>query len=198
MHNDSMKKNVHASNLVDLADFDPRLKFDIRYAGANNFTGRAVYPEATAWLQRPAAEALRHAHDRARAEGYGFLVFDAYRPWHITRQFWEQFPAYRKFIADPAAGSVHNRGCAVDLSLFELDSGTEAEMTSTYDEFTECAYPDYSGGTPRQRELRDRLRAWMEAEDFSVHPHEWWHYNYRNWERYPVMDVEFAELRKQG
>ena len=198
MHNGSMKKNASTRDLVDLAEFDPRLKFDIRYACANNFTGRAVYPQARAWLQRTAAEALRRAHDRAHKNGYGFLVFDAYRPWHITLEFWEQFPDYREFIADPAAGSVHNRGCAVDLSLFDLGSGKEMEMTSAYDEFTQRAYPDYTGGTSRQRELRDQLRAWMEAEDFAVHPHEWWHYNYKNWERYPVMDVEFAELNKRG
>ena len=192
-----MKNNLTEPNdLVDLSEFDPRLKLDIRYAGANNFTGRAVYPEASAWLQRCAAEALRRAHHRALQEGYGFLVFDAYRPWCITLQFWEQYPAYREFVADPAAGSVHNRGCAVDLSLFELNSGKEVEMTSSYDEFTERAYPDYAGGTSRQRELRDRLRAWMEIEGFSVHPHEWWHYDYINWERYPVLDVQFAELRR--
>jgi len=188
---------LNTSDLVDLAEFDPRLKLDIRYASTGNFSGQAIYPEACAWLQRPAAEALRRAHDLARAEGFGFLVFDAYRPWHITRQFWEQFPAYHDFFANPATGSVHNRGCAVDLSLFHLDGGMEAEMPSAYDEFTECAYPDYTGGTQQQRELRDRLQAWMEAEEFSVHPHEWWHYNFRDWQRYPVLDVEFADLRQQ-
>jgi len=191
-----MKKNLYTTDLVDLAEFDPRLQLDIRYAGTNNFCRRAIYPEACAWLQRPAAEALQRAHDRARREGYGFTVFDAYRPWHITREFWEQFPAYREFLADPAAGSIHNRGCAVDLSLFDLASGLAADMPSTYDEFTKRAYPGYTGGTSQQRELRDRLRAWMEAEGFAVHPHEWWHYNYKDWERYPVMDVEFAELRR--
>lgn len=196
MHKDSMKKNLYVTDLVDLAEFDPRLQLDIRYAGTNNFCGQAIYPEPCAWLQRPAAEALRQAHDRARKEGYGFIVFDAYRPWHITRQFWEQFPAYREFLADPAAGSVHNRGCAVDLSLFQLDNGMAVDMPSAYDEFTKRAYPEFAGGTSKQRELRDRLRAWMEAEGFAVHPHEWWHYNYKDWERYPVMDLEFAELRK--
>lgn len=187
--------NSTAGDLVDLACHDPRLKLDIRYAGSNNFSGRPVYPEAGAWLQRPAAEALRRAHDRACEHGYGFIVFDAYRPWHITRQFWEQFPNYHEFLADPATGSVHNRGCAVDLSLYALDSGKEVEMTSVYDEFTERAYPSYVGGTPAQHAARERLRSWMEAEGFTVHPHEWWHYDYRGWESYPVLDVEFSALR---
>lgn len=193
-------KNISnaVGDLVDLAVFDPRLKLDIRYAGSNNFSGRPVYPAASAWLQRSAAEALRRAHDRAREHGYGFIVFDAYRPWHITHEFWEQFPDYHEFFADPAIGSVHNRGCAVDLSLCLLDSGAEVEMTSAYDEFTERAYPSYSGGTPKQRALRDRLRGWMEAEGFSVHPHEWWHYDFSEWQRYPVLDVEFAALRQQN
>jgi D-alanyl-D-alanine dipeptidase len=193
-----MKQRINRYDLVDLAVFDPRLLLDIRYASADNFCGRAIYPEPCAWLQRPAAEALRCAHDRARKEGYGFTVFDAYRPWHITRQFWEQFPAFRDFLADPAAGSVHNRGCAVDLSLFDLTTGMASEMPSNYDEFTERAYPEYAGGSSQQRELRDRLRTWMEAEGFAVHPHEWWHYNYKDWERYPVMDLEFTALRQQG
>jgi D-alanyl-D-alanine dipeptidase len=180
--------------LVDLRRFDPRLRFDIRYAADTNFSGRAVYPSASAWLHRDAAQALRRAHDRVIGHGYGLLVFDAYRPWHITRAFWESFPDYRDFFADPAIGSVHNRGCAVDVSLFDPASGDEVEMTSGYDEFTERAYPDYAGGTLEQVGRRELLRVCMEAEGFSVHPYEWWHYDHRGWRDHPVLDLAFADL----
>lgn len=188
------KQEMAAHDLVDLARYDPRLVFDIRYAGANNFTGRPVYIRAGAWLQREVAEDLRRAHDRARAQGCGLLILDAYRPWRVTRAFWEGYPQYRGFIADPAEGSVHNRGCAVDLTLFDLASGRELAMPSGYDEFDERAYPTYSDGDPTRLANRDLLRALMEAEGFAVHPHEWWHFDHHSWRRHPVLDIGFDDL----
>jgi len=181
-------------DLVDLATFDPRLVLDIRYARADNFTGHAVYDKAAAWLHREAAGALRRAHDRAREEGFGFMVLDAYRPWHVTETFWHDYPDYRDFVADPAIGSVHNRGCAVDLTLIDLESGQELPMPSGYDEFTERAYPTYAGGDPERLANRDRLRAFMEAEGFTVHPHEWWHFDHASWRDYPVLNIDFEDL----
>lgn len=180
-------------DLVDLARFDARLALDIRYAGANNFTGRPVYPEAAAWLQHQAAMALVRAHDRIQSLGCTLLVLDAYRPWHVTRDFWEAYPEYREFIADPAAGSVHNRGCAVDVSLAD-GLGRELPMPSGYDEFGERAYPDYAGGNAGRRANRDVLRAAMEAEGFTVHPREWWHFDHESWRQHPVLDIAFADL----
>ena len=182
------------AGLVDLAGFDPRLVFDIRYAGTDNFTGHAVYAKAGAWLQREVAEALRRVHDRMREAGYGLLVLDAYRPWHVTKTFWEEYPQFREFVADPAVGSVHNRGCAIDLTLIDLASSRELPMPSGYDEFTERAYPTYTGGDPARLANRDRLRAFMEAEGFAVHPHEWWHFDHRSWRHYPVLDIDFGVL----
>lgn len=181
-------------DLVDLAQIDPRLKLDIRYADSNNFAGKAVYPAPHGYLHRDAAHALRRAHDRAQAQGYGLQILDAYRPWQVTRYFWEHFPMHRAFLADPELGSRHNRGCAVDLTLFDLKSGQEVEMPSAYDEFTERAHPGYDGGTPLQRQMRDTLRNLMEAEGFSIHPHEWWHFDYRGWEHHPVLDIDFSDL----
>jgi len=155
-------------DLVDLADADPGLRLDIRYATPDNFMGVAMYPAARALLQRPAAEALKRAHERLRAQGYGIAVLDAYRPWRVTRMMWDRFPARRAYLADPLQGSRHNRGAAVDVTLFDLKTGAEVEMPSAYDDFSERAHPDYAGGTPAQREARDRLRAAMEAEGFGV------------------------------
>ena len=152
------------ADLVELAALDPSVKLDVRYATTNNFLGRAVYTEARAFLQREPAEALLRAHRALREKGYGLLVFDAYRPWSVTKLFWDLTPpAKRDFVANPRVGSKHNRGTAVDLTLYALATGREAEMPSPYDEFSERAHPAYAGGTPEARARRDLLRAAMEA-----------------------------------
>jgi D-alanyl-D-alanine dipeptidase len=185
-------------DLVELETFPPlagRIRLDIRYATANNFTGRPVYAEPRAFLQRPAAEGLARAADRLEVQGYGLLIFDGYRPWRVTKLFWDITPADKKdFVADPKKGSRHNRGCAVDLSLYDLATGREVEMPSGYDDFSDKAHPGYVGGTPEQRAHREILRAAMEAEGFTVYEHEWWHFDYRDWREYPVMDVGFGEV----
>lgn len=175
-------------NLIDLSEIDPRLKFDIRYAGSNNFMAKALYPVARALLQKPAAEALLRAHDRLRKQGYGLLIFDAYRPWSVTREMWDKHPHYRDYLADPLKGSRHNRGCAIDLTLYDLNTGKQVDMPSDYDEFTERAHPDYQGGSAASRQARDKLRAAMEAEGFKVYENEWWHFDFQGWERYPILN----------
>jgi zinc D-Ala-D-Ala dipeptidase len=183
-------------DLVEIVRLDPTIRLDIRYATENNFVGRPVYREARAFLQRPAAEALRRVNRALRRKGYGVVVFDGYRPWSVTRLFWELTPAERRqFVADPARGSRHNRGCAVDLTLSDLKTGRQVEMPSPYDDFTERAHINYTGGADEQRRLRDLLRAAMEAEGFAVYEPEWWHYDYKDWREYPIMDVKFEELR---
>jgi D-alanyl-D-alanine dipeptidase len=182
-------------DLVELKRLDRTIRLDIRYATAGNFVGRPVYREARAFLQRPAAEALVRVHRSLRKQGYGLVVFDGYRPWRVTRLFWDLTPDDRKeFVADPARGSRHNRGCAVDLTLYALKTGRQVEMPSAYDDFTERAHINYAGGTEEQRRLRELLRAAMEAEGFTVYEPEWWHYDYKDWREYPILDLEFSEI----
>ena len=103
-------------------------------------------------MQKPAAEALARVHTKLKQRGYGLLVFDAYRPWHVTKMFWDATPEkFHNFVADPSKGSRHNRGCAVDLALYDVKTGKPVEMVSGYDEFSDRAFPDYTGGTSRQR-----------------------------------------------
>src|SRR5687768_4585317 len=167
-----------APDLVEIVSLDPTIKLDVRYATANNLVGRRVYTQARAFLQRPAAEALVRAHQALRPQGYGLLVFDGYRPWSVTKIFWDVTPpAKRDFVANPRKGSKHNRGCAVDLSMYDLATGTEVEMPSAYDDLSPRASPDYGGGTPESRARRDLLRRAMEAQGFTVEPNEWWHFN---------------------
>jgi D-alanyl-D-alanine dipeptidase len=183
------------TDLVELTTLDPTLRLDVRYATTDNFLGTPVYEEARAFLQRPAAEALLRAHRALRESGYGLLVHDAYRPWWVTKVFWDATPEdKRDFVADPAKGSRHNRGCAVDLTLYRLADGRAVEMPSLYDEMTERAAPGYPGGTADERRHRDLLRSAMEREGFTVFDSEWWHFDYRDWREYPILNVPFAQI----
>ena len=129
--------------------------------------------------------------------GLGIVVYDGYRPWTITKLFWEVVSVdQRIFVADPAKGSKHNRGCAVDLSIVDSKTGMAVPMPSGYDEFTERASPDYSGGTAEERTNRDLLRRLMEGAGFIVNPKEWWHFDYKDWEQYPIYDLSFDQAAK--
>jgi D-alanyl-D-alanine dipeptidase len=191
--------NLRSPDLVELVSLDSTIMLDIRYATAQNFLSRKVYSSARAFLQRPAAEALVRVHRKLRMSGFGLLVFDGYRPWSVTKLFWDETPSEKRgFVANPAKGSRHNRGCAVDLSLFRVETGEHLEMPSAYDEFSERAHPSYPGGTETQRRMRDLLRSAMESEGFTVNDGEWWHFDYKDWECYRMMDVSFEEIGVLG
>jgi D-alanyl-D-alanine dipeptidase len=184
-------------DLVDLASVDPTIKFDIRYASTNNFLGFPLYERAAAYLQRPAAEALGRVERALAWPGYGLLIHDAYRPWFVTKMFWDATPeSAHVFVADPSQGSRHNRGCAVDLTLYDLKSGNAVEMTGRYDEMSPRSYADYLGGTSRQRWLRELLRSEMEAQGFAVYAEEWWHFDYKDWSDYAIGTATFTQLSK--
>ncbi len=184
------------TDLVELNKLDTSIHLDIRYATSNNFVGRPMYKQARAFLQRPAAEALVKVNRSLKTLGLGLVVFDGYRPWSVTKLFWDVTPAdKKKFVADPKNGSRHNRGCAVDLSLYDLATGKEIEMTGNYDEMTERSYPDYKGGTAEQRKMRDLLRSKMEAQGFTVYEYEWWHFDYKDWKSYRITNVPFDKIK---
>ncbi|MBM4162220.1 MAG: M15 family metallopeptidase [Ignavibacteria bacterium] len=187
--------NYAKSELVELTALDSTVGLDIRYATTNNFMGAVFYSQARAFLQRPAAEALVRAHRALKKLGYGLLVHDAYRPWYVTKMFWDATPNHQKiFVADPSRGSRHNRGCAVDLSLYDLTTGKPVEMVSGYDEFSYRAFSAYQGGTSLQRWHRDLLRRVMEKEGYTIYEWEWWHFDYRDWRRYPIGTATFEEI----
>ena len=189
-------KATRTADLVELVKLDSTVKLDIRYAGSNNFLGKPVYKEARAFLQRPAAEALLAVHKELARSGYGLLIHDGYRPWAITKLFWDMTTGFqREFVADPKTGSKHNRGCAVDLTIYDLATGKVVEMPGGYDEMTPRSYPDYPGGAPEARAKRDLLRKAMESHGFTVESNEWWHFNYKDWTLYPILDIAFSEIR---
>jgi CubicO group peptidase (beta-lactamase class C family)/D-alanyl-D-alanine dipeptidase len=187
--------DLRAPDLVDLTTLDPTIKLDIRYATSNNFLGTPFYSSARAFMQRPAAEGLVKTHQALKTRGYGLLIHDAYRPWYVTRMFWDATPdSGRGFVADPSKGSRHNRGCAVDLTLYDLATGKPIEMVGGYDEFSARSSPDYPGGTSRQRWHRELLRRAMEDQGFTVNEVEWWHFDFKDWPKYPILNAAFERL----
>jgi D-alanyl-D-alanine dipeptidase len=190
------QEKMKNSDLVELITLDSTFHLDIRYATENNFTNRAVYKEARAFLQRPAAVALARVNSELLFMGYGLVIFDGYRPWSVTKLFWDVTSLEnKKFVANPAVGSRHNRGCAIDVSLCDLYTGEEIQMTGAYDEMSERSYKNYSGGSPAQRKARDLLINRMEIHGFTVHPYEWWHFDYKGWNKYPIQNIQFSEIK---
>lgn len=188
---------LRAPDLVEVVTLDPTIRLDVRYASAKNEFGRPFYPEARAFLQRPAAEALARVNRALKEKGYALLVFDGYRPWRVTKQFWDLTPDDKKiFVANPKNGSRHNRGSAVDLSIVDLATGKEADMGGTYDEMSKRSYVTYEEGPKEALKRRDLLRSAMEKEGFFVYPWEWWHFDWKDWRDYPVLDIPFSAIGK--
>ncbi len=183
-------------DLVELIMLDPSIKLEIRYATAENFTGQILYDQPRAFLVGAAAQALVKAHRRAQADGFGLTIFDGYRPLHVTRKLWDATPPgpKRNYVANPQKGSRHNRGCAVDLSLHDKATGKLVSMPSGYDEFTERAHRDFTDAPADAIANRERLAAYMQAEGFRGMSNEWWHFDFNGWEKFPLLDVGFAEI----
>jgi len=183
------------ADLVELTSLDKSIKLDIRYATTDDFLSTPMYQQARAFMQRPAAEAVVRANQELHKQGYGLLIHDAYRPWYVTKMFWDGTPEPdRVFVADPTQGSRHNRGCAVDLTMYELATGRPVEMVGVYDEMSPRSYPYYPGGTSRQRWLRTVLRHAMEQQGFTVYETEWWHFDFYDWRSYAIGNKTFEEL----
>lgn len=182
-----------AQRMVDLTLAVPGIVLDIKYAGSDNFTGACLYPQPRAFLRAAAASALRAAQQALAEQGLGICVFDAYRPYAVSLQLWEHLRDER-YVAAPWSGSRHNRGCAVDMTLIELESGRALTMPTAYDDFSERAhhiYCDLSAEVLRHRRL---LLETMLAHGFAPLPTEWWHYDFNGWENFALLDLPFAAL----
>lgn len=173
--------------LVDVAATDPRIVVDVRYATADNFMGRVLYPANRCLLRESAAHRLSRVQDDLAVRGYGLKVYDGYRPLSVQKLMWEVMPDPR-YVADPAKGSRHNRGAAVDVTLVDV-WGRELPMPSAYDEFSERAERRYPGGAVEARHNRDLLTEAMRRQGFTGLETEWWHFDAPRWERYSVLDV---------
>ncbi len=180
--------------LVDVQKINPRIAVELRYATTNNFMKKAVYPSARCLLQQPVAERLSRVQARLEQEGLGLKIFDAYRPLSAQWELWKIVPN-PTFVADPRKGSKHNRGAAVDLTL--IDSlGNELEMPTQYDEFVKAARSDYHDLPAHILKNRAKLHNAMKAEGFIPNPSEWWHFDDKDWKKFPILDVSFDAVPK--
>ena len=178
--------------LIDVSTI-PGIRIDVRYATTNNFMHEKLYPVAKVYLRVPAAKALAEVQRELAAEHLGLLVFDGYRPYSVTEKMWEPI-RNPDFVADPAKGSRHNRGAAVDLTLVNSASGEELQMPTPYDDFTPRARADYADLPPQAIANRAKLRDAMVRHGFDQLPSEWWHFDFRGWERFELMNVPLEEL----
>jgi D-alanyl-D-alanine dipeptidase len=184
-HNDPSKRLVDVSSLG--------IPLDIRYATANNFMKQPLYPVAKAYLRAPAAQALADIQRELAPRGLGLKVYDAYRPYRVTEAMWEPIKN-PDFVADPAKGSRHNRGAAVDLTLVNLSDGSEVPMPTGYDDFTERAAHAFNDLPADVLASRALLREVMTKHGFEPLPSEWWHYDFKGWDGFELMDVPLTDL----
>ena len=188
---DRLARTDPDKRLVDLESLG--IPIDIRYATTNNFMKQRLYPVAKAFLRAPAARALKDVQDELAKEGLGIKVFDGYRPYRVTVAMWEPI-RNPDFVADPKKGSRHNRGAAVDLTLIDLRTGNELPMPTPYDDFTPRAAHAFQDLAPDVLANRAKLRDVMTRHGFEPLPSEWWHYDFRGWERFELMDVPLDEI----
>lgn len=183
--------------MVDLQGLIPALKTQWAYAGPDNFTGVVLYTNPRPYLRLAAAQRLRLAADSLRKLGLGILLFDAYRPYQVTLKMWEKVPDDR-YAANPASGSGHNRGIAIDLTLYDLKTGQPLRMPTGFDNFSDTAHHSFAQLAPEVLRNRALLKNIMEYAGFVALPTEWWHYSLPQPKSYPLMDLSFKQLRQLG
>jgi len=186
-------KQSSTNQLVEVIDIIPSIKLDIRYATTNNFTGEIIYSSPKAFARQPVVEALAIVQKSLNKQGFGLIIFDAYRPYSATVKFYEIYKD-TTFVASPWQGSRHNRGAAVDVSLINLETGEELQMPTPFDDFTEVASPTYKNLPDNVLKNREILINEMQNHGFRVYSSEWWHFDFIGWEAYDLMDIPFEKL----
>jgi len=181
------------SRLVEISQYIPNIKLDIRYASSNNFTGQVVYTEARAFARLPVVLALKKIQEELNKKNLSLKIYDAYRPYAVTVKFFE-IADDKNFVAHPKTGSRHNRGCAVDLTLINLKNGKELKMPTPYDSFAPEASPSFDNLPKKVKANRDLLIKVMEKHGFEVLHNEWWHFDFKDWKEFDLMDIPFKQL----
>ncbi len=178
--------------LVDIEKINPRIKVEIKYATEDNFTGRKLYDVGKCFLRKFVAMKLDSVQKELEKFGLGLKVWDCYRPLSVQKILWSIVPDER-YVANPAKGSRHNRGCAVDLTL--VDSlGNELPMPTKYDDFSEKAHRNYFDLPDTLIKNRKILEDVMVKYGFIPLPTEWWHFDFEGWENFSILDIPLKEL----
>lgn len=180
------------SRLMDIRTVNPGIRLDIRYATTNNFVKRKLYPVARCVLRGTAARRLARVQDDLEKKGLGLKVYDCYRPLSVQKLMWQAVPNPR-YLANPAKGSRHNRGAAVDLTLVDRN-GKELEMPTEFDNFTARAHRNYNGASDRAKKNRQLLEDAMKKYGFIPISNEWWHFDAPDWNKYAILDIPFGEI----
>lgn len=186
-------KNDSSQSLIDLKKFIPSIKLDIRYATKNNFLGEPVYKQKRAFARYPAAIALKAVQAELKEKGLGLMIYDGYRPYTVTCKFFEKTKD-TVFCAVPWRGSRHNRGCAIDLTLYSLKTGKALPMPTPFDDFSKKAHAEYKDLPANIIKNRETLKEVMAKHGFKVLADEWWHYDYTDWNKFDLMDIPFENL----
>lgn len=178
------------AQLVDAASV-AGLKVNSVYAGSDNLFGAPLYSTPKLFVAKDAAAALGRVQQRLAAYGYGLVLWDAYRPWSVSKLANLALPEGKKdMLEDPEVkGSVHNTGNAVDVGLYSLDSGEELDMGCGFDEPSLRQYASYAGGTSRERYLRSLLHEEMELQGFKGIEMEWWHFEFGDCSKFAHLNV---------
>lgn len=186
----------NSTDLVEINKINPNIKLDIRYATPNNFTHQILYKSARCFLCREAALALNNVQQELEELGLGLLIWDGYRPLSTQKKMWAVVPDDR-YVANPAKGSRHNRGCAVDCTIIKKD-GTLLEMPSEFDDFSEKAHRSYMNLSQEAITNRTLLENIMAKHGFAGLPTEWWHFDFKEWQQHPILNVDFEDLAEKG
>lgn len=187
---DSLKRMVELKSLI------PNIRYDLRYASTNNFTGKRLYSKKlkNTYLRTAAATALAKVQTDLNQQGFGLKIYDAYRPYGVTIRFWETIKDER-YVANPSKGSGHNRGLAVDLTVIDLKTGKELDMGTGFDNFTDTAHHIFNQLSQSVLDNRKLLKETMLKHGFELFDTEWWHYAWPNDREYEVLDLDFGVLR---
>jgi D-alanyl-D-alanine dipeptidase len=168
---------------------------EVPYATPQNFTGKRLYKQHEFWVARDAGILLKNVQDSLKKRGLTLYFFDTYRPYSVTEKMWKIVPDER-YAANPANGSGHNRGIAVDVSLADLATGKPLQMPTGYDNFSDTAHHSFMDLPNNILENRSILKGVMEHYGFKALSTEWWHYSLANSKQYPILNLNFKDLRK--
>lgn len=196
-YKNSIKENER-NTLVNIKKAIPDIKLDLKYNTPNNFTKTKLYKNATiTFLRKDVALALQQANNYLKNNGFGIKIFDAYRPYSVTKLMWELVHDER-YVANPINGSGHNRGISIDLTITDLKTGSELNMGTGFDNFTDSAHHSFTKNLSSEIiKNRSMLKSTMEKFGFKSLETEWWHYSFVSKEMYDVMDVDFKTLAKK-
>ncbi len=192
IYKESIKKDAN-KQLLEIKKEIPDIVLDIRYATDNNFMKQVMYPQAKAFARKPVIEQLKKIQTELRKKGLGLKIYDAYRPYAITVAFYKK-ATDKSFVANPVKGSKHNRGCAIDLSLVDFKTKKEVPMPTPYDSFAPEAAADFQKLPLHLLKNRNFLIKIMKRYGFNVLKNEWWHYDFKDWRNYEILDIPFKSL----